>query len=205
MTHDIHLVPIRREDVEGKLAPKGFLGVFWGRYPDLAQILHQIYDGHVQGLKVLDLACGDGCGVRYLRNEFGIDAWGIDIKLKKHLLELDFDNPGVSRDLWDLVNNGITINDSVENVDVYFGKNSFDVFSIVFFGGCGSWILSNNVRNPDRTVKEKLSSILKPDGYQIKVREEDMWHPGWHIPGKYVWILEEDMAGPFTGVKQHQK
>ena len=204
MTHNLHLVDVKLKEVEGKLFPKGYAYPFWNRYPHLAQILHQLYDGQVQGIKVLDLACGVGGGVRYLRKEFGIDAFGMDANLEESLREEDESKDSkYTRELRDLMQKGITINDSVENVDVYFNENSFDVFSIVYFGGFP--ILSKNVRNTNRTVKEKLSSILKPNGYQIKVREDDEWHPCWNIPGNYVWVLKKEQAGSFTGVKQHQK
>lgn len=98
------------------------------------------------GTTILDFGCGNGDGVRAMR-EAGYDAWGCDVKFK----------PGANQDLHD---QSILRQISMEPYDVPFEDQRFDV------------VITNevfeHVQNYDSTIRE-IHRLLKPGGISLNL------------------------------------
>jgi len=118
------------------------------------------------------MCCGYGGGVLYLIEKFGVDAYGIDVRLSELLKRRGKDGmESYSKQLEELHAKGILINDLVQNVDQYFKEDQFDAISCAYFGGKK---YKKVALDKKQSSEEKVARIFKDKGYLFYV---DMDHP----------------------------
>lgn len=145
-------------------------------YVRLGNYLEQLFGADVRNQRILDLACGTGGGVLYLRDKYGIDARGIDLNITKHWREGDWirKNQHFER-IKDLHQSGLLIEDGLDSVDRYFQPNEFDALTCVYFSHFEGE--EQDITNSQKNTAEKLGEILKKKGFQLQVMMDSSGGP----------------------------
>lgn len=149
-------------------------------YVRLGNYLNQLFGVNMKNKKILDLACGTGGGVLYLRDRYGIDAIGIDLDLTRHWERPDWarKNQHFER-INELYRLGVLIEDDVANVDQHFQANGFDALTCVYFSHFEA--KKTNVVNSQKNTTKKLDEILKEGGFQLQIMMDSSSGPSCSI------------------------
>ncbi len=180
----VHATPLVSESEVRMYEDRGYLGL--GRasryYIHLGKYLEPLFRDSLHSITILDVGCGSGTGLLYLKDRYGLDFYGIDpdidelLRINQYSTEppqwWNVGDGEIRERLIDLRSNGKLINDYWGNVIKYnkdIPDGSIDAIVNVYSVG-----MENHEVNPTVDIAY-IRKILKEPGYFLTVANGESW------------------------------